>query len=307
MRFLYLLEKIRVPGLNELMLTITHLGEETAFLVLALVVFWCVDKYRGYFVLGVGLMGTVLSQFMKLLFRIPRPWVLDENFSILEEARAEAGGYSFPSGHTQSAVGTFGAIAASTRRKTVGIVCILLAVLVGFSRMYVGVHTLADVLVGALLSVALIVILYPFMLGKYKKHLPVVFWVMLAVSIGFLLYVELLPNPEMLDPHNYESAMKNAYTLLGCCAGVLVVYYVDEKKLHFQTKAVWWVQILKVVLGLGAVLAVKEGLRAPLDALFAGHLAARAVRYFLIVVVAGIVWIALRRKNAKLHPENYKK
>ena len=273
MQFLYLLEKIRVPGLNELMLTITHLGEETAFLVLALVVFWCVDKYRGYFVLGVGLMGTVLSQFMKLLFRIPRPWVLDENFTILEEARAEAGGYSFPSGHTQSAVGTFGAIAASTRRKTVGIVCILLAVLVG-----------------ALLSVALIVILYPFMLGKCKKGLPVVFWVMLAVSIGFLLYVELLPNPEMLDPHNYESALKNAYTLLGCCAGVLVVYYVDEKKLHFQTKAVWWAQILKVILGLGAVLAVKEGLRAPLEALFAGHLAARAVRYFLIVVVAGIVW-----------------
>ena len=290
MQFLYLLEKIRVPGLNELMLTITHLGEETAFLVLALVVFWCVDKYRGYFVLGVGLMGTVLSQFMKLLFRIPRPWVLDENFSILEEARAEAGGYSFPSGHTQSAVGTFGAIAASTRRKTVGIVCILLAVLVGFSRMYVGVHTPADVLVGALLSVALIAILYPFMLGKCKKGLPVVFWAMLAVSIGFLLYVELLPNPEMLDPHNYESAMKNAYTLLGCCAGVLVVYYVDEKKLNFQTKAVWWAQILKVVLGLGAVLAVKEGLRAPLEALLAGHLAARAVRYFLIVVVAGIVW-----------------
>ena len=71
---------------------------------------------------------------------------------------------------------------------------------------------------------------------------------------------------------------------------MLVVYYVDEKKLNFQTKAVWWAQILKVILGLGAVLAVKEGLRAPLEALFAGHLAARAVRYFLIVVVAGIVW-----------------
>ena len=161
MEFLYFLEKLRVPVLNELMLLVTHLGEETAFLVLALVVFWCVDKYRGYFVLGVGLMGTVLSQFMKLLFRIPRPWVLDENFTILEEARAEAGGYSFPSGHTQTAVGTFGAIAASTKRKTVGILCIILAVLVGFSRMYVGVHTPADVLVGALMSVVLIAVLYP--------------------------------------------------------------------------------------------------------------------------------------------------
>ena len=307
MRFLYLLEKIRVPGLNELMLAVTHLGEETAFLVLALVVFWCVDKYRGYFVLGVGLMGTVLSQFMKLLFRSPRPWVLDENCTILEEARAEAGGYSFPSGHTQTAVGTFGAIAASTKRKTVGIVCILLAVLVGFSRMYVGVHTPADVLVGALLSVVLITVLYPFMLGKCKKRLPVVFWAMLAVSIGFLLYVELLPNPETLDPHNYSSALKNAYTLLGCCAGVLVVYYVDEKKLNFQTAAVWWAQILKVVLGLGAVLAVKEGLRAPLDALLAGHLAARAVRYFLIVVVAGIVWPLSFRWFGKLGRKGEKK
>lgn len=307
MRFLYLLEKLRVPGLNELMLTVTHLGEETAFLVLALVVFWCVDKYRGYFVLGVGLMGTVLSQFMKLLFRVPRPWVLDENFTILEEARAEAGGYSFPSGHTQSAVGTFGAVAVSTRRKTVGIVCIVLAVLVGFSRMYVGVHTPADVLVGALLSVVLIAVLYPFMLGKRKKHLPVVFWAMLVVSIGFLLYVELLPNPETLDPHNYGSALKNAYTLLGCCAGILVVYYVDEKKLNFQTGAVWWAQILKAVLGLGVVLAVKEGLRAPLEALFAGHLAARAVRYFLIVIVAGIVWPLSFRWFGKLGRKEKKK
>ena len=307
MQFLYLLEKIRMPGLNEVMLTVTHLGEETAFLVLALIVFWCVDKYRGYFVLGVGLMGTVLSQFMKLLFRIPRPWVLDENFTILEEARAEAGGYSFPSGHTQSAVGTFGAIAASTKRKAVGIMCVILAVLVGFSRMYVGVHTPADVLVGALLSVALIAVLYPFMLGKCKKHLPAVFWIMLAVSVGFLLYVELLPDPETLDPHNYESAMKNAYTLLGCCAGVLVVYYADEKKLNFQTKAVWWAQILKVVLGLGAVLAVKEGLRSPLEALFAGHLAARAVRYFLIVIVAGIVWPLSFRWFGKLGRKEEKK
>ena len=307
MEFLYLLEKIRMPGLNELMLTVTHLGEETAFLVLALVVFWCVDKYRGYFVLGVGLMGTALSQFMKLLFRVPRPWVLDENFTILEEARAEAGGYSFPSGHTQTAVGTFGAIAVSTKRKTVGIVCIVLAVLVGFSRMYVGVHTPADVLVGALLSVALIAVLYPFMLGKFNKHLPAVFWAMLAVSVGFLLYVELLPDPETLDPHNYESAMKNAYTLLGCCAGVLVVYYVDEKKLQFQTKAVWWAQILKAVLGLGAVLAVKEGLRAPLEALFAGHLAARAVRYFLIVIMAGIVWPLSFRWFGKLGRKEEKK
>ena len=289
MEFLYLLEKIRVPGLNELMLAITTLGEETAFLVIALIVFWCVDKYKGYYVLGVGLMGTLASQFMKILCKVPRPWVQDENFTILEEAREAATGYSFPSGHTQSAVGTFGAVAASTKNKMIVGVCIALAVLTGFSRMYVGVHTPADVIVGAALSVALIFILRPLMLGK-KRLIAPVYWVMLGLSVAFMLFMEFYPNPETLDSHNYESALKNAYTLLGCSAGVLAIYFIDEKKLHFTNDAVWWAQILKVILGLLVVLAVKEGLRSPLDALFGGHLAARAIRYFLVVMAAGALW-----------------
>jgi len=63
---------------------------------------------------------------------------------------------------------------------------------------------------------------------------------------------------------------------------------------------VWWAQLLKVGIGLVLVLAVKEGLRSPLEALFAGHLAARAVRYFLIVIVAGLVWPLSFRFFAKL-------
>lgn len=292
MEFLYLLENIRVPLLDDIMLLVTRLGEETVFLVLALIVFWCVDKYKGYYLLGVGLMGTLASQCLKLVCRIPRPWVRDEGFTIVEEARKAADGYSFPSGHTQSAVGTFGAVAASTKQRAVQILSIALAVLTGFSRMYLGVHTPADVLVGAALSVALIIALRPLMLGENKKrYLPWVFGVMLLMSVGYLLYVQLYPFPADLDVHNYESALKNAYTLLGCLVGVFVVYFADEKKLRFETKtAIWWAQVLKAVLGLAAVLLVKEGLRSPLEAVFRGHLAARAVRYFLIVVVAGILW-----------------
>ena len=290
MNFLYLLEKIRIPVLNEAMLLITRLGDETAFLVLALVIFWCVDKYKGYYVLGVGLLGTLINQFTKLVCRVPRPWVRDPNFKPLPEAIEAAGGYSFPSGHTQTAVGTFGAIALTVKQRTVRIVCIVTAVLVGFSRMYVGVHTPADVLVGALTAVALLLILRPLLLGNRKRLIPCVFGVMLLFSIAFLLFVELHPHPELLDAHNYESAVKNAYTLLGCSIGIMVVYLTDEAFLHFSTDAVLWAQILKVVLGLVAVLIVKEGARAPLDALCQGHMIARSVRYCLVVITAGTVW-----------------
>ena len=293
MEFLYMLEKIRIPGLNEFMLAITTLGEEKALLVVALIVFWCVDKRKGYYVLTVGLLGTVFNQFMKLLFRVPRPWIRDPNFTILEQAREGAGGFSFPSGHTQSAVGLFGSLAVTTKRRWLCLLSIVLAVLVGFSRMYVGVHTPADVLVGALQSVLLLALLHPLVFKKDGKLIPWLLGAMILISFAFLLYVEGLRaecfTADDAIAHNIESGIKNAYTLLGCTTGLLVVWFAD-RKLNFSTDALWWAQLLKVGIGLILVLAVKEGMRAPLEAIFAGHMAARAVRYFLIVIVAGIVW-----------------
>lgn len=290
MNFLYILENLRMPVLNEFMLAITTLGEETAFLAIALIVFWCVDKKRGYLLMGVGFMGTMINQFLKLWFRIPRPWVLDENFTILEEAREAASGYSFPSGHTTMAVGTFGSIAASSKKGWVQLVCVLVAVLVGFSRMYVGVHTPADVLVGALTSVVLILLLRPVTLGDCEKGMKLLLAAMIAIALGLLAFVELYPFPADVDAENLQSGVKNAYTMIGCLTGVAIVYAVDLKYVDFVTHAKWWAQILKAVLGLLLVVAVKEGLRSPLEALFEGHMAARAVRYFLVVIVAGIIW-----------------
>lgn len=300
MEFLYLLEKIRVPVLNELMLAVTTLGEETAFLALALIIFWCVDKRKGYLVMGVGFTGTMLNQFMKLLFRIPRPWVLDENFTILEQAREAASGYSFPSGHTQMAVGTFGSIAAASEKRWMKVLCIVIAVLVPFSRMYVGVHTPLDVSVAAVMAVALILIVKPIVFRGGDKGMKGLIAVMIAMALGLLAFVELFPFPADVDADNLASGVKNAYTMLGCLIGVAVVYLVDSRHLKFETKAVWWAQILKAVLGLALVLIVKSLLKAPLEALFAGHMAARAVRYFLTVVAAGVLWPMTFRWFGKL-------
>lgn len=299
MAFLYYLEKIRLPGLNEFMLGITYFGDEIAFLVVALILIWCADKRTGYYVLSVGFLGTIANQFMKLWFRIPRPWVLDESFTILEPAREGASGYSFPSGHTQSAVGTFGSIAYTAKSKLIRWLCIAAVILVPFSRMYIGVHTPLDVGVAAAMAAVLIFALKPLILSEDKRVFPVFLGIMVAVSVAFLCFVELYPFPVDIDPHNMESGLKNAYTLLGSILGMVVVYTVDEKWLHFPTEAVWWAQILKVAIGLGLVLAVKSGLKAPIEDLM-GNLMGRAVRYFLVVAVAGVAWPLSFRWFAKL-------
>lgn len=286
MEFLYLLENIRFPLLDKLMLLITMFGEETAFLAAAIITYWCLDKNRGYYLMIVGFVGTIFNQFLKLLCRVPRPWVKDPNFTIVEAAREEASGYSFPSGHSQSAVGTFGGLAATGKNKVLKWVFIAIAVLVPFSRMYLGVHTPADVLVGSACSVAMI---FGFQFINRGKGMPIMLAVTAAMSVAFILFVECFPFPVDIDSHNYASALKNSYTLSGCIFAMIIVYIVDKKWVNFPVKAVWWAQLIKIVIGLALVLAVKSGTKSMLNAAF-GTSWGTFVRYFLIVMLAGIVW-----------------
>ena len=299
MDFLYFLEGLRTPWLDAVVAALTHLGGELVFLIAALVIFWCVDKRQGYYLLSVGFLGTLVNQFLKITCRIPRPWVRDPGFTIVESARAEATGYSFPSGHSTSSVCTFGVIATEARNLWVRLGAVALCVLIPLTRLYLGVHTPADVLVGSAISLFFIIVLRPFVYREDGKHLPKLLAVMLVLAAGFVAYMELFPFPADVDAENYQSALKNSYTLLGALLGMIVVWQAD-RKLDFPTEGVWYAQVLKTVLGLAIALAVKEGLKAPLDTMFGGHMTARAVRYFLLVLVAGIVWPLTFPRFAKL-------
>ena len=289
MDFLYFLEGLRTPLLDSVVSALTHLGGETVFLVAALVVFWCVDKRQGYYLMSVGFMGTLVNQFLKITCRIPRPWVRDPNFTIFEAARAEATGYYFPSGHSTSSVGTFGVLATEGKRLGLRLIAVGLCFLIPLTRLYLGVHTPADVLVGGAISLFFIIVLRPVVYREDGKHMPTLLAVMLVLSAAFVAYMELFPFPADVDAANLASALKNSYTLLGALAGMLVVYKAD-KKLNFTTEAPFSAQVLKVLLGLVLVLAVKEGLKLPLDLILKGHMAGRAIRYCAVVITAGILW-----------------
>lgn len=303
--FLNALAELRTPVLDWFMALITHIGEETVFMIIAIVFFWCIDKKKGYLILLVGFLGTVVNQFMKITFRIPRPWVLDSELQIVESARAEATGYSFPSGHTQNAVGTLGTIACVEKNKWVKLVCIVLALLVAFSRVYLGVHTPFDVVVSIFVAIILILTLLPAYRAMDRKPLSMllaIFGVLLLAILYKCYAVEIFNRAEGMgiDLDNARSAVKNGYTISGACLGCLLVYYVDSKWMHFEVRAAWWAQIIKAVVGFALVLCVKTFAKAPLYTLMGPS--GDWVRYFLMVVVAGILWpfsFPLFKKTAK--------
>jgi undecaprenyl-diphosphatase len=302
MEFLYVLEELRTPWLDAIVSALTHLGGETVFLIAALTVFWCVDKRQGYYLMSVGFMGTLVNQFLKITCRIPRPWVRDPGFTIVESARAEATGYSFPSGHTQSSVGIFGALARWNKQRWLRLVCILLCVLVPLSRLYLGVHTPADVGVSLAIALALVLVLCP-LLRRAKDSPALMRGILLAMLLlagGYLAFVSLYPFPADVDAANLASGTKNAYTMLGCMAGLWLTYEVDVRRLKFDTQAPLAGQALKLALGFGLLLAIKAGAKAPLRALFANDYLADGIRYFLMVAFAGCIWPLTFRFSKKL-------
>lgn len=301
MDILYALEKIRTPFWNGVMSAVTQLGGEVIFIVAAVVVFWCVSKWEGYYLMTIAFCGTVLNQFLKLICRVPRPWVRDPNFTIVESARAEATGYSFPSGHTQNAIGLFGGMARWGGRRWVRLGLMALALVIAFSRMYLGVHTPADVGVSLVLAAALVLGLYPLMRRAQEKprYMGYVLAAMLVVSGAFVVFVEAYGFSADTDAENLASGIGNAWKMLGAVAGMTLAWLLDRRYIHFETQAVWWVQVIKVAVGMALLLAIKSGLKAPLLALLGHEGLAGGVRYFLLVLVAGAVWPLVFRPMSK--------
>lgn len=288
MSVLYFLESIRTPWLDELMLQLTRLGEEYMFLLVTMLVYWCVSKRRGYLIMAVCFTGSMICLLLKMIFAIPRPWVLDPDFTIVERARQAAEGYSFPSAHTQIAACTLGAIACTTRRRWVSAVCVILALLVGLSRMYLGVHAPRDVLVGYAIAAVLLVLLRPMADRWDQRQMTLVFLAALAVGLVLHLCMELIPFANV-DGENMADILKNSYTMMGGLVGIAIAYPLERRYVRFDTHAVWWAQLIKVVVGMALLLAVKELFQAPLELLLPTY-AARTVRYALIVIMGVVLW-----------------
>ena len=291
MQFLYFLEGLRTPLLDGFFSAITYLGSEMLFIVIAVVVYWCFSKRWGLYMLLVGFFGTVLNQTLKLLCKVPRPWVRDPNFTIVESARADAGGYSFPSGHTASIVSTLGSAARINKKVWVRVVSLVLIALTALSRMYLGVHTPADVLFSLAAGAVLIFVLYPlFADDRHQRGANIAVALVPIVTFLNVLFVEIYPWSPDMDPENLAEGIKNAYSLFGCGVGLAIALPLEKKFVNFDVHAPLWGQVLKIVLGCGLLLGIRGVLKPLFAVLFGGGHVADSVRYGIIVVFAVYVW-----------------
>ena len=149
---LWLQEAVRNAVLTPLFTLYTHLGDSGLMWIALSVLLLCFKKTRKAG--AAGLMALLLSLMftngiLKHLVERPRPWLTVEGLTPLI---AEHDPNSFPSGHTSASFAAASAWCRTLPRRWMGVTAVVLAALMGFSRLYVGVHFPSDVLAGVLVG-----------------------------------------------------------------------------------------------------------------------------------------------------------
>lgn len=285
---LYALSNLRSPWFSWLMGMVTWLGDGVFFVVVGVICYWCWNKRAGQFMLSVGLCGAAAAHFLKNIFRIPRPWLLDENFAIVESARARATGYSFPSGHTQMSIGLYGAMAIWTKHRAVRIVAIALMVLVPFSRMLLGVHTPLDIGVAAAISLILLIVLRPSFTGDDSK-VSRTYAALTLISLVLLIATVIVGHPAEATEEELTNGWDGIKAICQSLAGIMALWLgheVDRRYTHWETAAPLPAQVIKSAGGLaviGALFALVHYIPKHIVPL-------RVLGYFVAIAAGTVLW-----------------
>ncbi|TET09197.1 MAG: phosphatase PAP2 family protein [Candidatus Atribacteria bacterium] len=214
--FIIMIQQIDTPLLDSFFRAITSLGDELFYLLLFPFLLWCVDFYLGIRVGIIFLLSVYLNNGLKEIFQQPRP------FDILPQIqKVHAYGYGFPSGHAQSSLVVWGSIAYWKKQIWIRNLSVLLILLIGFSRIYLGVHFPTDILGGWLFG-GLILGLSYFIFLKIK--LDFIQGNMVYKIIGITLFPVIL-----LQIQSSPDIISSVAALTGIGYGLLLFYsYVGE-------------------------------------------------------------------------------
>jgi membrane-associated phospholipid phosphatase len=295
---------------------ISFLGNEYFYLLMLPVLYWCVEAGIGLRVGIILLLSTSLNDALKLTMHGPRPyWYSAEVIRYASETS-----FGVPSGHSQIAIGVWGMLAASLRKGWGWLIAILIIVLIGISRMYLGVHFPHDVFLGWLIGALLLWLV----LGSWS---PVTAWLkklsqaqqILAAFLASLVLIlfSLIPFLWLKTTHwqappawaqyatdaiSLGGALTTAGTLFGLLAGLAWF----NRQGGFSNPDSNAQRLLRFLVGLVGILVFYLGLKT-LFGLFAPETETllpyilRYIRYALVGawVTAGAPWFFVKLKLAR--------
>lgn len=254
------IQSIANPFFDFLFQLITICGEQIVLISIISIIYWTLDKKFGEYIAYSVLTSVLLNNAIKDIFKMKRP-IGEEGIRTLREQTAT--GYSFPSGHTQGASSFYGAMAIYLKRRVMYIIATVMIILIGFSRLYLGVHYPKDVIVGGILGVLTSLICYKLYNRVENK--------MLLYVITFAIFI-----PALTFAHSADF-IKGMGTYLGFIIGI----YIEKKYVNFSTEGSTGNKIIRVLLGIVILLVLQLGLKVllPSGTIFS------FIRYSLISLV----------------------
>ena len=269
------IQSIANPFFDFLFQLITICGEQIVLISIISIIYWALDKKFGEYIAYSVLTSVLLNNAIKDIFKMKRP-IGEEGIRTLREQTAT--GYSFPSGHTQSASSFYGSMAIYLKNRVMYIIATVTIILIGFSRLYLGVHYPKDVIVGGILGVLTSLICYKLYNRVENK--------MLLYVVTFAIFI-----PALTFAHSADF-IKGMGTYLGFIIGI----YIEKRYVNFSTEGNTGNKIIRVLLGIVILLVLQLGLKVilPSGTIFS------FIRYALISLIGiGVYPMIFKNLNFK--------
>ena len=250
--------------LTEFLAKMTFLGELNSAIVIMAILYWSVSKELGSYLL-MGWSGNRLANgILKVSACAYRPWIRDPRIVPYGNSISTATGYSFPSGHTMNAATAFGGIAIrKDYPRALRIVLGFVVAFVAFSRLYLGVHTPQDVLVGA--GIGILVMWLTLRLMRWVESHPERDWLVVcigvAAGVAVALYAAVKPYPADYDAEGKlivdgAKMANDTFKGVGYSVAFLVGWVLERRFVRFSTEVPTQQKLARAVIGLLGYYAV---------------------------------------------------
>lgn len=242
----------------------TFLGESSTALIVMAVVYWCISKDMGTYLMMGWSGNRLLNGTMKVTACIYRPWIRDARIIPNAGSVASATGYSFPSGHSTNGAAVYGGWLVRTDiPRASRIVFALTTALVAFSRIYLGVHTPQDILIGVSLGLLVMVLTYLLMqwIAVHPREDVFVAAIGLIIVLLVTTYAAVKPYPADYDAQGrliVDGAKMAADTFktTGRCIGFLTGWILERRFVGFTTRISPSCRLTRFAVGLFTYYAV---------------------------------------------------